>query len=237
MRSRNIKPGFFKNEDLGECKFEERILFIGLWCMADREGFFENRPPKIAVEVFPYDRKIDADHIKSMLCNLMSLHLITLHEMYGYIPNFLKHQNPHPHEAKCTVPTDIQNILKNQCHCKPCNDMKCNADILNPDILNPDTINTDCQEVLDHLNLKTGKKFTDKSFILSRLKEGKTKEQLLQIIDNQIEDPYFKENPKFLNPQTLFRPIHFDKYLNNEPVKKHQISNPHSWGNELPHEN
>lgn len=138
MRARNIKPGFFKNEDLGDLKYEERILFIGLWCLADREGFFEKRPKKIAVEIFPYDRSIDEERINKMLDNLMSKHLITCNDVYGFIPQFLEHQNPHPHEAKCIVSDEIKNYLYNQCHEMSLHVTKCNADILNPDILNPD---------------------------------------------------------------------------------------------------
>jgi len=37
-RSRNIKPGFFKNDHLVELPFEYRLLFAGLWTLADREG-------------------------------------------------------------------------------------------------------------------------------------------------------------------------------------------------------
>ena len=94
MRARNLKPGFFKNEELGELLFEERLLFAGLWCLADREGFFENRPKRIAAEIFPFDDKINGSRIDKMLCNLMSRHVITLNENYGYIPSFLKHNCP-----------------------------------------------------------------------------------------------------------------------------------------------
>ena len=38
MRARNLKPGFFKNETLAEIEPLGRLLFQGLWCMADREG-------------------------------------------------------------------------------------------------------------------------------------------------------------------------------------------------------
>ena len=37
-RARNIKPGFFRNADLAELTFEARLLFIGLWTLADSEG-------------------------------------------------------------------------------------------------------------------------------------------------------------------------------------------------------
>ena len=55
MRARNIKPGFFKNDTLAELEFAARLLFIGLWGLADRAGRLEDRPKKIKAEVFPYD--------------------------------------------------------------------------------------------------------------------------------------------------------------------------------------
>ena len=35
-RSRNIKPGFFSNDELVELPFEARLLFIGLWTIPGR---------------------------------------------------------------------------------------------------------------------------------------------------------------------------------------------------------
>jgi len=55
VRSRNLKPGFFKNEALLELPCEARLLFAGLWCMADREGRLEDRPKRIKIELFPAD--------------------------------------------------------------------------------------------------------------------------------------------------------------------------------------
>jgi hypothetical protein len=144
MRSRNLKPGYFKNEELGTLPFEHRILFAGLWCFSDREGFFENRPLKIAAEIFPYDRQLTPKKISEMLCNLMSRHVITLNDTHGYIPNFLNHNNPHPHEAKSVVPEEIKKTLKNQCNDTSVtsqlqvglNPVSC---ILYPDIRNPES--------------------------------------------------------------------------------------------------
>ena len=52
-RARNIKPAFFMNEDLVELPFQDRLLFIGLWTLADREGRLEDRPKRIKMEIFP----------------------------------------------------------------------------------------------------------------------------------------------------------------------------------------
>lgn len=104
MRARNIKPGFFKNEDLAECSMSARILFIGLWCLADREGRLEDRPKKIKMEVFPAD-SLDCE---GLLVELVQRDLITRYEADGvnciYIPKFVEHQKPHVRETASTLP-------------------------------------------------------------------------------------------------------------------------------------
>jgi len=46
-RTRSIKPSFFKNEFLAECEPMARLLFVGLWTLADRDGRLELRPRRI----------------------------------------------------------------------------------------------------------------------------------------------------------------------------------------------
>lgn len=103
-RARNIKPGFFKNEELAELPFEFRILFQGLWCLADREGRLEDRPKRIKADIFPYDH-VDVD---SGLDALAVAGFITRYEhggcQYIQVLAFAKHQNPHCKEAASTIP-------------------------------------------------------------------------------------------------------------------------------------
>lgn len=105
-RSRNIKPGFFKNEELSELPFEYRILFQGLWCEADREGRLEDRPKRLKAEIFPYD-SVDVD---AGLAALAALGFIRRYEMEGckyiQVVAFLKHQNPHKREAESLIPAE-----------------------------------------------------------------------------------------------------------------------------------
>ncbi len=54
-RSRTIKPGFFTNEEMVELPMAIRLLFIGLWTLADRDGRLRDRPKKIRMEAFPAD--------------------------------------------------------------------------------------------------------------------------------------------------------------------------------------
>ena len=65
-RSRNIKPGFFVNDLLGELPPKTRILFIALWGQADRDGRLEDRPKRIKVLALSYD-EIDTDEALSEL--------------------------------------------------------------------------------------------------------------------------------------------------------------------------
>jgi len=103
-RSRNIKPGFFRNEVLAELDFGTRLLFIGLWTLADKAGRLEDRPKKIKIEVFPAD---DVD-TSSMIHALAKHEFITRYAVNGVgyiqINNFLKHQSPHHKEVESTLP-------------------------------------------------------------------------------------------------------------------------------------
>ena len=103
-RARNIKPSFFTNDQLAQVPYEARLLFIALWCLADREGRLEDRPLRIKAEAFPYDA-VDVD---AMLSALAEQGLIVRYEAEGkkciWIPKFAEHQNPHKREKESTIP-------------------------------------------------------------------------------------------------------------------------------------
>lgn len=103
-RARNIKPGFFKNDLLAECNPLARILFIGLWCEADRDGRLENRPKRIKAQCLPYD---NCD-VQALLGELADRGFITCYQVAGAdyiaIPEFAKHQNPHCKEQASSIP-------------------------------------------------------------------------------------------------------------------------------------
>jgi uncharacterized phage protein (TIGR02220 family) len=75
--------------------------------------------------------------------------------------------------------------------------------------------------VLAYVNEKTGRKYRDASHIDARLKDGGTIDDCRKIIDTKLRDPFFIENPRHLNPVTLFRKSHWDTYLNEtQEVKR-----------------
>lgn len=104
MRTRNLKPGFFKNDILGSMDPLCRILFSGLWCLADREGRLEDRPRRIKAELLPFD-DCDCD---ALLYALTENEFIVRYEASGrryiQIVNFTRHQHPHMKEAPSEIP-------------------------------------------------------------------------------------------------------------------------------------
>lgn len=108
-RSRNIKPGFFTNDLLAEIDPLGRLLFAGLWTVADREGRLQDRPKKIKAEVLPFDN-CDTD---TLLEELHKHGFILRYSVDGvrYIQviAWKKHQNPHIKEAGSTLPAPVNN--------------------------------------------------------------------------------------------------------------------------------
>lgn len=109
-RARNIKPGLFSNELLVELPAFDRLAFIGLWCLADREGRLEDRVKRIKIELFPCD---DYD-VDAGLKRLAAAGFISRYQVSSFsvieITNFQKHQSPHGTEKDSTLP-DINGYL------------------------------------------------------------------------------------------------------------------------------
>jgi len=99
-RARNIKYSFFENDTLAEIDPIGRLLFIGLWTLADYKGDIEYRAKKIKAQLLPYD---DCDLV-SIITNLDLSGFITIYNVEGisyiHIDKFTKHQNPHPNEKR-----------------------------------------------------------------------------------------------------------------------------------------
>jgi len=113
-RSRNLKPGFFKNEVLADCEPLARLLFSGLWTLADRDGRLEDRPRFIKAECLPYD---DCD-IEALLNQLADKGFIRRYSVGGTrvidVPKFVQHQQPHHKELSRSLPPFEASLGQNQ---------------------------------------------------------------------------------------------------------------------------
>lgn len=115
MRARSIKPGFFTNEHLAALGPYPRLLFAGLWLLADRKGRLEDRPPRIKGVLFPYEPRTN---VVLMLKRLTEAGFIQRYAASGtkyiQIVNFEKHQNPHIKEADSTIPAPCSTPTQHQ---------------------------------------------------------------------------------------------------------------------------
>lgn len=84
----------------------------------------------------------------------------------------------------------------------------------------PDDVPYD--EVIDYLNERTGKHYRSKAastrkLIKARFAEGYTLDDFKRVIDTKTSQWLNTDQDKFLRPETLFRPSHFESYLNESP--------------------
>jgi len=100
MRIRTIKPEFFIHDGLADQPPLARLLFIGLWGLADIAGRLEDKPRRIKAQVLPYDECCASE----LLEGLEAGGFITRYEVGGRgfieIPNFRKHQRISGKEAE-----------------------------------------------------------------------------------------------------------------------------------------
>jgi hypothetical protein len=122
-RIRTIKPEFFTSEDIVSLTPWARLLYIALWCEADREGRFAWKPHTFKMRYFPAD---DLD-IFSICDELTSKSLVKLYriviekadcgqvdkeiekegDVLAYIPKFSLHQHINPREAASVLPPPL----------------------------------------------------------------------------------------------------------------------------------
>lgn len=110
MRRRELNPAFFKSRQVVSCSPFARLLFEGLWCLADREGRLVDDPWRIKLEVLPCD-PVDVDALLAELVASVDAQGEGLVERYvvdgtAYIeiPRFGEHQHVHPREQASLLP-------------------------------------------------------------------------------------------------------------------------------------
>lgn len=216
-RSRNIKPALFDNDLLADNEPIGRLLFIGLWTIADYKGELEWRERRIKKQLLAYD---NCD-IKKLMINLVKTGFIKFYSdgenIFVHIVNFTKHQHPHPNEMKkgSTIPAfaeeaaqlvDLKELTINH----DLSRQESDDSITNPSdslipypdslILIPDTqtkeTSAKASDIFDYwvkVMSKTGNViFSDKrkKLVKDRLKDGYSVEDIKKAIDNCSVTPW-----------------------------------------------
>lgn len=99
-RIRTIKPEFFTSEDIVSLSPMARLLYIALWCEADREGRMVWKPKTFKMRYMPGD----ACNIEKLCEEILKLGLVVQYGAYAYIPAFHAHQHINPREAASQLP-------------------------------------------------------------------------------------------------------------------------------------
>ena len=113
-RIRYIKPDFFTDEDITELSIEARLLFIGLWCYADKKGRLEERPKYFKIMILPYDNANIEKLLKALATGMKPFIIRYKDNIKSYIQliNFNKHQKPHHTEKESIIPEYINGMEK-----------------------------------------------------------------------------------------------------------------------------
>lgn len=88
-RNRMIKKEVLEDSKIGKLSYTAKWLFIGLWIIADDEGYLQNDYDWIKIKCFPYNPEVD---MQKVLKELFDLNLINENNGIIKILNFLKHQ-------------------------------------------------------------------------------------------------------------------------------------------------
>lgn len=108
-RIRTIKPEFFTSEDIVELTPFARLLYVSIWCEADREGRFVFKPKTFKLRYFP----ADSIEIGELLDELLTRKLIICYgDGLAYVPKFLDHQHINPREAASVLPDPDASITR-----------------------------------------------------------------------------------------------------------------------------
>lgn len=104
-RIRTVKPEFFTSEDIISLSPLARLLYIGMWCEADREGRFAWKPNTLKLRYLPADNI----EIYSLCDEIVAAGLVvTYGDGLAFIPSFSKHQSINPREAASTFPSPVE---------------------------------------------------------------------------------------------------------------------------------
>lgn len=110
MRTRLIRPTFWSDATVAGLPIPARLTFMGLWGMADDDGYFDWKPSEIAAELYRYapvkkrERDVD-EHLTALVAAGPVAHLDC--ERHGRIGSMPEHRIQ---SGRHTFPTRQQHL-------------------------------------------------------------------------------------------------------------------------------
>jgi hypothetical protein len=108
-RIRTIKPEFFTSEDIVSLSPLARLLYIALWCEADRDARMVWKPRTFKMRYLP----ADDCQIEALCQELIGSGLVILYgNGYACVPSFKSHQHINPRESASQLPEPDANATR-----------------------------------------------------------------------------------------------------------------------------
>jgi hypothetical protein len=105
---RTTKPEFWADEDLADLPRDARLLYMGLWNLADEWARLRGRADYIKGQLFPYDEDLDPAAIDGLLKLLAEAGKVVRYTVAGraymFLPNLSKHQRLEPDKVPSRLP-------------------------------------------------------------------------------------------------------------------------------------
>lgn len=108
-RIRTIKPEFFTSESIVSLSPFARLLYIALWCEADREGRMKWKPNTFKMRYLPADN-VDISELCEEL--IQAGVVVCYGDSLAYIPKFSAHQHINPRETASSLPDPLEKVTR-----------------------------------------------------------------------------------------------------------------------------
>lgn len=109
-RIRTIKPEFFTSGDILKLSPLARLLYIALWCEADRDGRMKWDTETLKYRYLP--KESENNQINSLIEELQAIDLVVIYEVgnkvYAEIPTFSEHQVINNRETVSAIPQRVK---------------------------------------------------------------------------------------------------------------------------------
>ena len=107
-RMRSVKPEFWTDEDLADLRRDARLLYLGLWNIADEHARLRGDPRYVKGQIFPYDDDLPPEAIGGLLSELASAGKVLRYKVAGrsylFLPNLAKHQRLEAEKVPSRLP-------------------------------------------------------------------------------------------------------------------------------------
>jgi len=134
MRIRLLHPEFFTDAVLAQCSDFARLVFAGLWLIADREGRLLDNVKMIDGLILPRDRRSSQKALDELAHHHRIRRYMTPLGGVIQIINFLKYQHPHPKEKPSPFPGRVGGVASDQA-----SDSARKNKLLDPSVIDPVT--------------------------------------------------------------------------------------------------